>query len=1433
MKHSHPIRFAAIVLLFGLLICLPGFAQTLSQIVPPPVSRVHGDVIDSQVVTLKGHVHPLAQARFDQGVVADSTPAEHVILMLQRSPQQAAAAAVFLDQLQNRNSPLYHQWLTPTQFGHNFGPTDSDIAALSAWLQQKGFTIEDVPPGRTHITFSGTAGQMRQAFNAEFHNLNVNGEKHVAVLKDPTIPATLAPIVAGFRQLHDWFAKPNVVGQGVIKRNAATGKWQRVSGPLSAPELTFTYESAEYYDVSPQDWYTIYNVSPLLTADPAINGAGTTIAVIEQTEIVNNTADVNAFRQQFGLPAYPATPNATQGGVNWIYGPGNGCTVPADPTNLIDENEAEIDVQWAGVAAPAAIVDFVACAGTGGSIGSQGTDLAASYVANYLSSTVVATSLSYGACEISAGSTGTAYYSSIWQQMAGEGITPTVAAGDGGSAGCDQADVYATHNLSTNAMASSIYNISAGGTDFSDTYENKGTVPATYWSTNGTAPFGSALSYIPEVAWSGYCSSPLLVSYAQELNSSVFGSTYTAEAFCNNATANTDGYRAVVGGTGGISAYNAVPGWQTGVYGSGNAQVSTTYRNQPDLSFFAATGLWSHALVYCESDTGYACTYGTASDASALQAGGTSFVSPAITGIMALVNQQYGRQGNATPTLYALAAQEFGTTYSANTTILSACSGSGQAGTSVGSSCIFRNIANDTPCLSGGSATCGTANGASSATTIASDNVEPCEFSVVTNCRRTSASDTYGLTAVGPHSGPYAYKTAPGYNLATGLGSANVYNLVENWNKGASYATTTTLVANPAALTISSPSTTLTATVVRNASAVVPTGIVDFYLNSTSGTLLGTETLSSGSASLTLTQANVIAELSLGSNSIIAYYPGDSSDDQPSTSAAATVTTTAASQTITFPNPGTQTYGVAPITLVATAGSGLPVTFKVIPPGLATVSGSTLTITGAGSLTVEADQNGGLGTLWWYNAAPPVQDTFTVNKEPQTITFTAIPAQFVGAANVPLTATSTSGLAVTITSQSTSICTVAGTATVAGTGYTANMLAVGNCKLLAMQVGSGNYATAGGGVGHTFEVSLNPQTITFNALPAVAYGVAPFAISASTTAHALTVDLASTTPLVCTLSSSTSPATVTVIASGTCTIRATQPGNSSYYAAATPVTQSFKVDYESQSIAFKAIADQLVGAANVPLTATSSSGLPVTIVSQSTSICTVAGTATAAGTGYTANMLAAGNCKLLATQAGTSSVSAAGAVGHTFAVSLTPQTITFNTLPAVTYGIAPFAISASTTAHGLTVNLASTTPLVCTLSHSASPATVTVIASGSCTIQATQPGNSSSYAAATPVTRSFNVDKKAQSITFNTISDQLVGAVGVPLTATSTAGLPVTITSQSTSICTVAGTATVAGTGYTATMLAVGNCKLLATQTGTSGVSAAGAVGHTFDVAAK
>ncbi len=107
-------------------------------------------------------------------------------------------------------------------------------------------------------------------------------------------------------------------------------------------------------------------------------------------------------------------------------------------------------------------------------------------------------------------------------------------------------------------------------------------------------------------------------------------------------------------------------------------------------------------------------------------------------------------------------------------------------------------------------------------------------------------------------------------------------------------------------------------------------------------------------------------------------------------------------QTITFPNPGTQTYGVAPINLTATASSGLPVTYTVIS-GPATVNGSTLTITGAGSVTVEANQ---AGDEQWL-PAPPVDDTFTVN--PAVLTVTANNASMTYGGTLPTFTASYSG----------------------------------------------------------------------------------------------------------------------------------------------------------------------------------------------------------------------------------------------------------------------------------------------------------------------------------------------------------------------------------------------------------------------------------------
>ena len=588
---------------------------------------------------------------------------------------------------------------------------------------------------------------------------------------------------------------------------------------------------------------------------------------------------------------------------------------PPRPTSTDEETEALLDVEWAGAIAPNATIDFVACNSTSATTGSAATwtpgtagiDLAAAYVANYLSSTVAATSLSYGACETEEKSSGAQYYTNVWQQMAAEGITAVVSAGDSGSLGCDYisgTSSYGDHNPSTNALSSTPYNISAGGTDFSDYYQSKGYTTqnaATWWNISNGTGFSSALSYIPEVAWGGLCANPLYVSYLEATGSTTFGTTYTPLAVCNSSAAGPgkNDYVAPSGGGGGVSQFNAIPSWQGGVYGIGNASTSTVYRNEPDLSFFASPGWWKHWLPFCQSDTGYTCTFSNSNTALSLAAGGTSFVAPQIAGLMALVNQKTGsRQGVANYTLYSLAAAQYGTPGNPKPSNLVNCSGSG-LGAAVSSSCIFRDIAGDTPSLQGG--------------TIISDNVQACKASDVSNCY--SNGQTFGLSTVGKNTSTLAYQTAVGYDLATGLGSANVYNLVMGWNASVSFSSSTSLSANPPTITTAAGTTTLTASVVATGRGgkVAPVGTVSFYVSSTGGKLLGTSNLSSscsaasGSASCspaTATLAVSASQLTPGTNGIVAAFSGDGANDAPSTSPVANVIVGALPRALTLPLVG-------------------------------------------------------------------------------------------------------------------------------------------------------------------------------------------------------------------------------------------------------------------------------------------------------------------------------------------------------------------------------------------------------------------------------------------------------------------------------------------------------------------------------------------------
>lgn len=154
-----------------------------------------------------------------------------------------------------------------------------------------------------------------------------------------------------------------------------------------------------------------------------------------------------------------------------------------------------------------------------------------------------------------------------------------------------------------------------------------------------------------------------------------------------------------------------------------------------------------------------------------------------------------------------------------------------------------------------------------------------------------------------------------------------------------------------------------------------------------------------------------------------------------------------ATQTITFPSVGTQTYGVSPITLTATATSGWPIAYTVTS-GPATVSGNVLTITGAGSVTLQANQSGNTS----YSAAAAVSQTFTVNQEPQTITLSNVPAS--AAYGTSFTVSATGG-----SSGNSIVFTSAGSCSNMGASYTITS-GSGTCSVIANQAGNVNYLAA-------------------------------------------------------------------------------------------------------------------------------------------------------------------------------------------------------------------------------------------------------------------------------------------------------------------------------------------------------------------------------------
>ncbi|MGC2527787.1 MAG: Ig-like domain repeat protein [Candidatus Acidiferrum sp.] len=586
-------------------------AAAVSQASPVP-SRITQAIDETKLVTLKGNVHPLARPEFDQGSVSDAMPANRMLLLLQRSADQETSLRQLLEDQQNKGSANFHKWLTPEQYGAQYGPADADIQTVTEWLTSHGFQGIRVGAGRTTIEFSGNVGQVRNAFHTDIHKFVINGEERHASVSVPQIPAALAPVIAGVAGLHNFPPKAQVRRMGTFRRNKSTGEVM--------PLFTYNPGSGNLFAVGPADFATIYNVAPLWAA--GTDGTGQTIAVVGDSNI--NPQDVTDFRTMFGLP----TNNSFNTPKVIVNGP--------DPGLNGDETEADLDVQWAGAVAENAQIVLVVTEQPI-TIGAAGVDLSALYIIDNNLAPVM--SESFGICEAQANNT---LENTLWEQAAAQGISAMVSAGDNGSAGCDPTStnpLVASSGLAVSGVASTPFNVAVGGTDFNSSLSG---YASTYWNTtNAATTQASAKSYVPEITWNNTC------AYQ--------GSTTACTSSVIDNDANSFGAGVdVVAGSGGSSAVytgSLKPSWQAGL-GDANRDI-------PDVSLFAANGRNGSFYVICEQDAN-AAQGGSASSCDLnspyldfIGVGGTSASSPAFAAIMALVNQKTGqRQGNVNYVLY-------------------------------------------------------------------------------------------------------------------------------------------------------------------------------------------------------------------------------------------------------------------------------------------------------------------------------------------------------------------------------------------------------------------------------------------------------------------------------------------------------------------------------------------------------------------------------------------------------------------------------------------------------------------------------------------------------------------------------------------------------------------------------------------------------------
>jgi hypothetical protein len=917
--------------------------------------RITQPIDNANMTPIVGTVHPLAKAQFDQGLSDNAKVLQGMTINFKPTAEQQANLQALLKAQQDPTSPSYHQWLTPSQFGQQFGMSAADLAQVTAWLQQEGFTVNWTSASSNSIGFTGSIATVEKAFSTEIHNYRVNGKTHFANATPISIPSALAGSVTSVRGLNDFHPKPKVQPA----RSAATAGSTRFTSGISG----------DHY-LSPGDIAIIYDLNALYSAGDT--GKGITLAVVGQTDIV--PADITDFRAAAGLsvnnPTVVTVPGTTPESV-------------ADGAAAGDLAETDLDLEYSGGVATAASVLLVNSNDVSTSL-----QYAIQTPINAISVPII--SMSYGACEADWATADLTTIEGWLTQANTQGQTVFLAAGDTGAADCDDSSTEtitsATQGLAVDYPGSSAYVTDVGGSEFmgDGTAAAPETGAGTYWSANGSNDvIASAKSYIPEMAWND--------------------TTYSI--------ANGGGLSA---GGGGVSALFSKPSWQTGVPNipaDGKRDVPDVVLDaSPDHDgYLYCTQIQTDSsgddyVSSCQA-TSFRLSDPGQSDNDTLQvAGGTSFAAPQFAGLTAILEQKVGggALGNINSFLYTLASNS--TTYASAfhdittgnndvpcTTGSADCpSGTTEIGYSAGTgydlatgigSVDGNNLATAFAALASSTGTTTTLT-ASPGTSLAINESVTLTATVKANTGTTAPTGTVTFIVDNVAQTPVSLSSSSPYQATfkTDFASAATHTVSATYSGDTTYRgstaaslvltvvasgtqpTTTTVAANPTTIALGS-SLTLNATVSGQTAGTL-TGPVTF---TTGGVTIGTVsqvTLGAGNtatASLTVTTSSSLG-FAAGTDTITATYGGDSYNATSSgtTTVAVTnpsITVSGTNITISSPSPGNS--GTSTITLTSTGGYS----------GTATVSATSSTLnasagfggTGAQTASV-ALSSGGSGT---------------------------------------------------------------------------------------------------------------------------------------------------------------------------------------------------------------------------------------------------------------------------------------------------------------------------------------------------------------------------------------------------------------------------------------------------------------------------------------